>query len=157
MRTKAFLFIVGLVCLVSTSCTSVYDAHRVDPNRLSQEGTVVFVRPTEHTVFGTKSIRDYVEITFENSSYNAANLLKVDVGLRARGGQHFWDLHGPNFHLSVKTTFLQDPPSSSSVPVYETNWQTVRMLRGSTFHYKAICPVPEGHYYQVVISEQLVR
>ena len=38
-------------------------------------------------------------------------------------------------------------------PVYETNWQRVMMVRGSTTDFKVTCPVRQGAYYQVTLSE----
>ena len=156
---KRYLIVSGLVLATALAgCRSVYNVRRVAPEQLNEEGTIVFVRPTEYTVFGTKSFRDYIEITHERASKNDAGLLQVQVGFRNRGGRHLWDRKGPNFSLSVKTAFYDQPFVSggqSSIPVYETNWQPMAMPRGDTFEYKAVCPKPSAGYYQVTVSEIL--
>jgi hypothetical protein len=146
--------VVAVVALAG--CKTVHNVDRVKPSKLTKEGTVVFVRPTEYSLFGTKSLSDYVEITYDQARRNDAGLLEVRVGLRDRGGQHFWDVRGMDFAVSAKTTFYAEPVAGSdhrSPPVYETNWQRVMMVRGGTADYKAVCPMKEGAYYQVTLSE----
>ena len=147
--------LASLACLMMGGCNSVYSVSRADPEALANEGSIVFVRPKHYASLGTLSLRDYVEVVGESAGRNTAGLLVVRVGLRDRGGQHFWDTHGPNFNLSVKTVFYDQPLATRGLPVYETNWEPVRMLRGATAPYEAICPVKNGAYYQVVISESL--
>jgi len=156
MKNRLFLSVV-IICgtVLIASCQTVYNAHRVDMEQRSQEGTIVFTRPVRHTLLGTKSIRDYVEIPYERAGRNDAGLLQVEIGFRNRGGQRFYDTYGPNFLLSVKTDFFNRPLPSSGAPVYETNWQTVTMLRGATAHYKVISPDKTASHYQVTVSEFL--
>ncbi len=145
-------------CVNRESVSTVYNADRVSAERLEQEGTIVFVRPTEYSVWGTKSIREYIEIAYERASRNEAGLLQVDLGLRNRGGQRFYDKEGPSFQVSMKTAFYDKPLASGTpqaVPVYETNWQSLRLLRGATEHYQVTCPLSSARYYQVTISELL--
>ncbi len=149
---------VGASCVSRESVTTVYNADRVSTEKLGREGTVVFVRPSEYSVFGTESIREYIEVAYERASRNNAGLLQVDLGLRNRGGQRFYDKGGPNFQVSIKTAFYNEPfnaDSSRAVPAYETNWQTVKLLRGDTGRYQVTCPVRSAGYYQVTISEML--
>ena len=156
MKNKLFLTTV-MICaaLMMASCETVSNAHRVDTNQRSLEGTIVFVRPIDYTILGTKSIRDYVEITYERAERNDAGLLQVEIGFRNKGGQRFYDLHGPTFNLSVKTDFFNHPLPNSGAPVYQTNWQTVTMLRGATAHYQVISPAKTASHYQVTVSEFL--
>jgi hypothetical protein len=145
-------------CVTPETVTTVYNADRVSADRLAEEGTIVFVRPTDYNVFGTESIRDYVEVTYEQASRNDAGFLKLNLGLRNRCGQRFYDTGGPSFHLSVKTAFYDRPLASGtpqSAPLYETNWQKIKLIRGATEHYQVICPVAVAGYYQVTISESL--
>ena len=143
-----------LAVVVLAGCQTVYNVDRAEPGKLTKEGTVVFVRPTEYSLLGTKSLSDYVEITYDQARRNDAGLLEVRVGLRDRGGQHFWDVKGMDFAVSAKTTFYAVAGSDHrSAPVYETNWQRVMMVRGGTADYKAVCPMKEGAYYQVTLSE----
>ncbi len=148
--------LIALLLVASAGCRSVHNVDQAQPQELSQEGTVVFVRPTEYTLFGTKSLSDYIEVVYDQGRRNAAGLLEVRVGLRDRGGQHFWNVKGRDFAVSAKVTFYQEPVAGQdhrSPPVYETNWQRVMLVRGETTDYKVTCPVAEGAYYQVTLSE----
>jgi len=145
-----------LLVILLTGCRSVYNVDRADSEELSEEGTVVFVRPTDYALFGTKSLSDYIEVVYERAQRNEAGLLEVRVGLRDRGGQHFWDVTGPDFPISAKVAFYDEPvagQASRTPPVYETNWQRVTLVRGSTSDFRVICPMKDGAYYQVTLSE----
>jgi hypothetical protein len=145
-----------LLLLFLVGCRSVHNVDRASPSKLSREGSIVFVRPTEYSVFGTKSLSDYVEVVYEQAERNEAGLLEVRLGLRDKGGQHLWDLQGKDFPLSVKATFYDQPVAGEGVrsaPVYETNWQRLSLLRGATTDYKVVCPLNAGAYYQVTLSE----
>jgi len=158
MKPIALLLLPALLAL--PGCSTTQNAHRVPASELAREDTLVFVRPDFHWILGTRSIRDYVEITYEERSRNAAGLLEVRVGLRNRGGQRWYDLHGPNFALSAKTSFYREPIAGrgpTSAPVYETNWQTITLVRGDTLHFSVTCPAPEGAHYQLTLSEQVAR
>lgn len=151
--------IVSLVLFAVCGCQTTYDAHRTSAGELSKEGSVVFVRPDRYTILGTRSIRDYVEIAYEEIGSNEAGYPVLAIGLRNRGGQHFWDTKGPDVQLSIQTAFYDRPiqPSgaASGVAAYRTNWQTVKLVRGQTFDYKVACPVKTARYYQMTISEYL--
>lgn len=144
-----FLFLLA-------GCRSTYNVDRADSQELSGEGTVVFVRPTKYSLLGTKSLSDYVEVVYEQAERNNANLLELRVGLRDKGGQHFWDVHGQDFSISAKTAFYKEPVTGEgqrAPAVYETNWQRVTLIRGATTDYRVVCPVKAGAYYQVTLSE----
>ena len=154
MKKELICLGVFFILIFGMGCRTTYNANP-SPN-LSDEGSIVFVRPDYYTILGTRSIRDYIEITYEKISTNEAGYPVVQIGLRNRGGQHFWDLKGPEVLLSVKTVFYSDPiyaRGPSGPPVYETNWQTVQLNRGETEHFKVVCPKKEGQYYQITISE----
>ena len=156
--TKTFLGL--LLCIsVCVGCQTVYDPHEAPAKQLAKEGSIVFVRPDRYTILGTRSIRDYVEITYEKMSANEAGLPMLQVGLRNRGGQHWWDVKGPEVVLSAKTCFYRDPVVGSGPtgpPVYETNWQAVHLNRGETAHFKVVCPYEGASFYQLTLSE-LIR
>jgi hypothetical protein len=90
---------------------------------------------------------------------NKAGYPVLTVGLRNRGGQHFWDVKGPDVQLSVQTAFYNKPiqpgGAVSGSAAYRTNWQTVKLVRGQTSDYKVACPIKEANYYQMTISEYL--
>jgi hypothetical protein len=164
MKTQNCILISALLstclagCVTPNTVTTVYNADRVDAERLAGEGTIVFVRPSNYNIFGTESLRDYVEVVYEKAERNKAGLLKLDLGIRNRGGQWYYDAKGPDFQISVKTAFYDKPllyGTPQMAPVYETNWQAVKLLRGATEHYNVICPLSSAGYYQVTLSELL--
>ena len=160
MNRPFLLLTLALASLGLTSCQTTYNARQAPEAALAKEGSLVFVRPDVYSILGTRSIRDYIEITYERAVRNDAGLLNVEIGFRNRGAKHWYDLHGPDFPISVKTTFFQDPVANAGptgAPVYESNWQTVTLLRGDTAHFRAICLVPQGKHYQVTVSERLVQ
>lgn len=151
-----YLMIVTVLAAMLAGCNSVHNVDRAQTKTLSREGSVVFVRPTEYKLLGTKSLSDYIEVVYEQARRNQAGLLEVRVGLRDHGGQHFWDVQGRDFPISAKVTFYEDPVAGQpqrTPPVYETNWQRVMLVRGETTDYRVTCPVPEGAFYQVTLSE----
>jgi len=148
---------LGVLALVWAGCTSTHTVQNIRPEEITTEGNVVFVRPPIHTTFGSGSLGEYLRVTHDVARRNEAGLLTVNVGLRNIGGAHFWATHGPDFPISIKTAFYEQPykqaNGTTSVAVYETNWETVKMLRGDTVEYKAVCPVKAAAYYQVTVSE----
>lgn len=154
------LCILVISALAISGCQTTYNADRPKAVEGQAEDSIVFVRPDRYSIIGTRSIRNYVEVVYEQSNHNEADLLRVSAGFRNKGGQQIYDFKGPDFVISVKTTFFNEPIQATGPqgpPVYETNWQTLSMNRGAISHYEAICPVPEGLYYQIVVSEQLAR
>ena len=156
MKTR-YGFLGLFLCFVSfLGCQTTYDAHQAPAEELAQEGSIVFVRPDYYTILGTRSIRDYIEITYEKLVLNEAGLPTLQVGLRNRGGQHFWDTKGPEVVLSAKASFYRDPiiaTGPTGPPAYETNWQPVHLNRGETKHFEVICPYADSSYYQLTLSE----
>ena len=53
--------------LAAAGCRSVHNVDRADSEELAGEGTIVFVRPTEYSLLGTKSLSDYIEIVYERA------------------------------------------------------------------------------------------
>ena len=162
MKTMSYKYsyiVVGFVIFSVLGCKTTYEANRTPANELQNEGSIVFVRPDRYSILGTRSIRDYIEITYEQISLNEAEYPELTVGLRNRGGQHFWDVKGPEVQLSVQTAFYERPiqpnGAASGPVVYRTNWQTVKLVRGQTTDYKVTCPVKGANNYQVTISEYL--
>ena len=158
---KAILTFFGLaLCIfVCAGCQTTYNPHGAPAKELAKEGSIVFVRPDRYTVLGTRSIRDYIEITYENLTVNEAGMPTLQVGLRNRGGQHWWDVKGPQVVLSAKVCFYADPvvgTGPTGPPVYETNWQAVPITRGGTAHFEVVCPYNSATYYQLTLSE-LIR
>jgi hypothetical protein len=155
MKDK-ILILFGLMAMLLPSCQTNYNAQYADVEDMAEEGGIVFVRPDRYTVLGTRSIRDYIEITYEKLSTNNAGFPMVEVGIRNRGGQHFWDKKGPEVLLSAKTCFYASPivgTGPTGPPVYETNWRTIHLNRGATEHFKVVSPEKNAQYYQITFSE----
>ena len=162
MKISSYCFKSMLAVFVMVSvqgCHTTYNADKSDRQELSREGTIVFVRPDKYSIFGTRSIRDYIEITYEQVEVNSAGYPVLRVGIRNRGGQHFWDVNGPEVQLSAQTAFYKQPiqpnGAAASPSAYRTNWQTVKLVRGQTSDYSVSCPVKGANYYQMTISEYL--
>lgn len=150
---------IALGMLICAGCSTTYEASRTSAKTMRDEGSIVFVRPDRYSILGTRSIRDYIEITYEQLSVNDAGYPVLKVGLRNRGGQHFWDWEGPGVQLSVQTAFydrpIQPDGAASGSAAYRTNWRAVKLTRGQTSDYEITCPVEGANYYQMTISEYL--
>jgi len=156
--SQKFFILTSLVLL--SGCSTIYEADRVDEAEFSNEPRVGFVRPDKYSfaIFGSRSIGEHVEITYERLTENEAGFPQVELGLRNKGGQNFWDRKAQGINLSIKTDFYSSPINSkgpTGSPVYQTNWRPLRIVRGGTEHYQAICPVKGARYYQIRISEHL--
>jgi len=158
MKKPSVLIMLCVISVLMTSmgCRTVHPVPATTAMQDGQEGTIVFVRPDSHSIFGTRSWSDYVEVGYEENKPNLEGLLEVRVGLRNRGGQHWYDSDGPDaFTISAKTIFYSS--SKRTVPLYETNWRPIRLLRGAITDYKAVCPRKGAVSYQVILSEHIVR
>jgi len=165
---KHFLFIIigtaFFLCLTSCQYSSVSSANR--PLVKGTESSLVFVRPDKYTLLGTRSISEYCEIMYERLTPQG-NGFVLEIGIRNRGGQHFWDKKGPNFSLAATAYFYDVPMSLSQnvepvlgamfngAPTYISGRQAVQMLRGETTHLKFLCPASNIQGYQVVLSDQI--
>ena len=170
---KFFYILFVIICMVgcygrmpssdveNAKIYGTYNVQRTPGDEINREGTVIFVRPkNSHRLFGTESLRDYIEIVYENAFRNKAGLYEVKLGIRNIGGLHYYDKNSENFPLSIKTVFYDNPVNINgvrSVPIYKTNWQTIKMIRGTVTDYTAICPIQSASYYQIVISEILKK
>ena len=151
---KAFIGILGIVVLAG--CSSVVKTSQVASEDLAGEGSTVFVRPDRFTLLGTRSMTDYVEIIYDEISVTSTDLPVVRVGLRNKGGQHWWDAKAPDFTLYAQAVFYREPITGSGVrsaPLYRTNKQAVPMKRGETVDLVFKSPVKGARGYQVVFSE----
>lgn len=159
MHTKinTFLVIIGALAIgvIVNGCAPVHPMPQASNATLQVERTIVFVRPDEHTLLGTRSLSDYIEVVYEHSELNNAGLLDVKVGLRNRGGQHLWDRKGRNINISLKCVFYNKPElgDQRNYPLYETNWRTLRLIRGAITDLSFICPKKGAEHYQVILSE----
>ncbi|MDH3982214.1 MAG: hypothetical protein OES84_04855 [Kiritimatiellaceae bacterium] len=151
---KVLIGLLGVAILAG--CKSVYNTSPAQAEELANEGTVVVVRPDRYVLFGTRSMRDYLEVVYEEFSTTDAGLPVVRVGLRNKGGQHWWDTKGKNFTLFAKVVFYSAPVEGSAArtaPLYSTNKRPIPMLRGETADVVFTCPVSGARGYQMVLSE----
>lgn len=163
MKMKKMILLAASATVLAigfSGCKSVYTVSKVNNSDLQREETVIFVRPPSYWwLFGTDSMRDYVEILYEKPSFNEAGFLQIQIGLRNRGGQHFWDVSGPNvITINAQTKFFEQPIVSGgqmSAPIYETNSQQVSLERGAVKEYKVVCPNKSAKYYQTILTDSL--
>lgn len=150
------ILLAACALAVFCGCHPVENVDRVSYTDLDRESSVVFTRPARYTMFfGSRSIRDFVEIVYEQASRNAAGQLVVEVGIRNRGPVSWtnWPQHAPDrLGLKVVTNFYSGQRGASPI-VYSTNRPTILIGRGQTYAYKAVCPVPNATSYQVVLGD----
>ena len=151
---KVVIGLMGLALL--GGCKTVYDAERADGGELAGEASVIVVRPGRYTLIGTRSMRDYLEVVYEDFAPNEAGQPVVKIGLRNVGGKHWWDAKAPDFTLFAQVAFYENPLVGSSVrsaPLYRTNKRPVPMLRGEVVDLSFTSPVRTATGYQVTLSE----
>lgn len=167
------IFAVGM--MVAAGCTTTYSVDRV---HTAGEDSLVFVRPDRYSLLGTRSLRDQIEITYETLTYDPdTGYAIVRVGVRNRGGQHFWNRRGRDINLSAQAAFYHQPvalappplgasfpsdakgrqqaggPGVSAPPIHQSARKTFALPRGQTYHLEFICPKTDAGGYQVVFSE----
>ena len=152
---------LSAVCAVALSvfaagCGTVRNADTVEKGELAKESNLVVVRPDRYTLLGTRSVKDYLEISYEKLTRNAVGFPVVSVGVRNHGGEHWWDLNGPDFTIYAQAVFYAEPVAGIDVrsrPLYKTNKRAVPLKRGETANLSFTCPVKSAKGYQVIFSE----
>ncbi len=153
-RIMLGVLFIGVTLL--SGCAAMKSANPVDRKDLAEESSVVVVRPNRYTLLGTQSVRDYLEVVYEEMSVNQAGYPVVRVGVRHKGGEHWWDLRSPDFTLYARAVFYRDPVAGTdtrSAPLYKTNKQPFPMKRGETTDMSFTAPVKGAGGYQVIFSE----
>ncbi|MBE6373988.1 MAG: hypothetical protein E7055_18200 [Lentisphaerae bacterium] len=149
---KKLLFpLYAAVCLLS-ACKSTQNVARADA---SGRG-VVFTRPQNYTIFfGSHSLNEFIELTHESFSQNAAGQSVISVGIRYRGytrGISFLRTSPQQINFNARADFYRDIERSGA-PVYSTNNQRIVIRLGDTYYFTATCPVNDCRGCQVVLSE----
>jgi hypothetical protein len=142
--------------LATSGCGTVRNADTTAKGELAEESNIVVVRPDRYTLLGTRSVSDYLEVSYERFTKNAAGLPQAEVGVRSRGGEHWWDLKGPSFTIYAQAVFYGEPVAgvdARSKPLYKTNKRAVPLQRGATADLSFTCPVKGAKGYQVIFSE----
>lgn len=150
-----------IVSLLAGGCASVQQPYQADREKLAKEGSTVFVRPGQYTIFfGSESLNEYLEITYERGSVNEAGQMVVELGLRNRGPVRWYNflrtapdqivvMAQANFYETITQGHGPSGP-----PVYRTNRQKFVIKRGELVDCRFVCPVKTARSYQVVLSEE---
>ena len=145
--------LMATVLLAASGCTSVRNVERVNTEKLNAEGSLVFVRPRHYSIFGTRSLADYVEVIYERvTKVQTTGNMRVQVGIRNRGGQRWYSTKAPDITIGAQISFYQTPNIESS-PIYQSNRRSVLLQRGETVHLEFDCPAPGALSYQIVFSD----
>lgn len=147
MKRKILMIFAGT--LVFSGCHSVSNANLGDTGG---ESGLVFVRPSSFSILGTKSLSDYTEITYEDVGETETGRMTVAVGVRNRGGQHWYDTRGPQITLGAKIVFYSQP-NRKGRPIYVSPRKTFALKRGDTTNLEFICPKPGAMSYQITLSD----
>lgn len=166
------LLLSGITILLGCSTT-----YQVDSVSTANEGSIVCVRPEHYSILSTESIRDSLEITYERLTYLPNGNARVEVGLRNRGRQHWWNSSGKDIQLSVTAKFYDRPvtaPNSNNQrhfpsdwskshgggsgpnlpPLYDAGRKYVRIMLGETVDLSFDCPFVNASGYQLIISNK---
>lgn len=152
MDMKKTFFIKTAACLaiaLAAGCSTVQNVNRTDT---SGEGSLVFVRPGSFSMFGTKSVRDYIEIVYEKAEFDENGFAHLSVGVRNKGGQHFWNDKAPTVRLGAQASFYKTH-GADSAPLWQSNRKAFSIQRGDTTHLTFDCPVKGALGYQVVFTD----
>lgn len=150
------LFFMMLALISLCGCKTTYNLEPEAERDLAREGNVVVTRPDRYVMFGTRSIRDYLRITYCDMTENAAGQPDVKIGLRNISGQHWWDAGAKEFTVYVQTVFYKESikgQSTRTAPLFRTNKQPVFIKRGESKDLNFVSPVKGAKGYQIIISE----
>ena len=153
---KYFTFTIAAVVCLLCGCTAVDSANRADAEDICAEGTIVFTRPSRFSpYFGSYSIGELVEITYERAYRNEANQMVVEAGIRYRGYGSWtnWFRNTPQLiKLKGICNFYQNGGIGTPI-IYSTNKRDIVINRGETYAFKAVCPVDKAEAYQIVLGD----
>lgn len=158
LKKTAVEIIFGVALAMMAGCYSVKPVDRVALSDQTGEGSVVFVRAEQYTLwFGSHSPREYFEIVYERFSRNGAGFPVVELGLRYRGGVQWTDWYKSmpqTVTLGAVCNFYATPAAQAGGPIlYSTNRERIVLQRGGTYAYKAVCPVKNAEGYQIILGE----
>lgn len=155
MKILSFMLSICAAAILC-GCHSVCDVARANPEDLNKESTIVFTRSAKFTpFFGTHSMREFIEITYEKFYRNEAGQLVVEVGIRNRGPVSWtnWHRRAPKrLTLNTRCNFYSGNRVVSPM-VYSTNRQKIVIERGETYAYKVLCPSLNANSFQLVLGD----
>jgi len=154
----AIVMVAAAMTFSFSGCYSVKAVSRADRGDLGSEGSVVFSRAGQYTMwFGSHSPREYFEIVYERFSHDTAGQPVVEIGIRYRGGVSWTDWHKEmpqTVTLGAQCNFYDTPTAQAGGPVvYSTNRERLVFQLGNTYAYRAVCPVRSAVGYQLVLGE----
>lgn len=152
MRNGGFVFIVCGLLAFSGGCKSVCNVRHMDAAALGSEGALVFVRPDRYTILGTKSMREFIQIVYEEMKTDERGMAHVAVGVRNVGSRTWYNMRGPSVQIGAEIAFYRTK-GVDSAPLYRSNRRSVVIQRGETAHLTFDCPVAGAASYQVVFSD----
>ncbi len=153
---KLTLLTVVAALFSLTGCKSVQSVDRADRADLANEDTIVFTRPADYAIWGTNSLRDYLEVTYERFYVNDAGQNVLEVGLRYRGATNWYDFFvtaPESISFAGQANFYAGRSPRGGAPLYSTNRQTILIRRGDTYNFRAVSPRKGAESYQLVLSE----
>ena len=174
MKTVILTFMAGMALMISFGCSTTYNMNRAD---VTGEGSLVFVRPDHYSILGTRSIRDHLEITYEEFSRTENGCARLKVGVRNRGGQHWYDTRAGRIQIVAMPYFYEKPITAyttpngayfptdlvkqasggsgpNQAPIYKGPRKDISIEVGQTAHLTFDVPVQNVSGYQVVFSEK---
>lgn len=120
------------------------------------EGTVVFTRPARTAIFfGTYSLAQFFEITYDRATRNENGFLVVEVGVRNCGPSSWvnrYQTMPDSITIKAQCNFYSGLDTNSPI-CYSTSQQAILVRHGETYAYKAICPLKEAQSYQLVLGD----
>jgi hypothetical protein len=151
MKTTHLFFSMCLI-LAWVGCTSVSDMERLDIGARNKEGTLVFARPGSYVAFGTHSLKEYVEVVYEQTTkVPETGNMRIQVGVRNRGGQHWYSVRAPDITIGAKASFFGT--ADRTVPVYQSSRRALLLKRGEVVNVQFDCPVAGANAYQIFFSD----
>lgn len=152
MKIFSYVFLL-IAALMFWGCRAVYAVNRADADN---DGTIVFSRPAKfHPFFGSRSLSEFIEVTYEKFSRNEIGQPVVEVGIRYRGPVKFsdWFSKAPNsVAIKVRTNFLEGVNVSSPI-IWSTEDREIVIPLGQTYAYRAVCPVVKVQGYRVILGD----
>ncbi len=159
--SRVLILSITTIALLITGCTSVQQPYQADREKLASEGSTVFVRPGQYTIFfGSESLNEYIEITYERGTVNEAGQMVVELGVRNRGPVRWYNFARTapeQIVIMAQANFYKTPMQGhgpSGPAVYRTNRQKFVIKRGELVDCRFVCPVKTARSYQVVLSEE---
>lgn len=152
MKQEFFKIAVGTLAGVTLFLAACGTVRNVDAADTSGESSMVFVRPGTFSILGTRSLADYVEVAYEDVGETETGRMTVACGVRNRGGQHWYDLKGPQVTIGAKIAFYAQPDRKGK-PLWVSPRKTVLINRGDTTHLEFICPKAGAKSYQITLSD----